>query len=221
MPLAQGERHLLRGRRPGPRGCGSRRPRWCSSAAPGRAQKVNVSVMSRIGPRRRIDVGAARDVLLEDVVLDGAGQRHEQGIPRSWATRRCRGRSRVAAVALMVIEVNTSPSGMPFIRTLHVLNRVDRHPDPAHFAGRQRVSESRPIWVGRSKATDNPTAPLRPANTGTAEFDSAAVPNPAYWRIVHSRARYCVSWIAPGVGDSPGSPESRRPGRSRPARPGP
>ena len=44
-----------------------------------RSQKAKMSVTIRSDGARRIDVGAARDVLLEDVVLDGArqlGERH-------------------------------------------------------------------------------------------------------------------------------------------------
>ena len=40
----------------------------------------------------------------------------------------------MAAVALMVIEVETLPSGMPSKSTLHVVERVDGHADLAHLA---------------------------------------------------------------------------------------
>ena len=44
-------------------------------------------------------------------------------------------------------------------------------------------SESMPIWVGRSSATENPVAPAS-SNDRNRRFDSAAVPNPAYWPMI-------------------------------------
>src|SRR5438445_12334919 len=41
-------------------------------------------------------------------------------------------------------------------------------------------------------------------------FVSLAVPNPAYWRIVQSRARYIVGWIPRVNGGSPGNPRPSR-----------
>ncbi len=40
-------------------------------------------------------------------------------------------------------------------------------------------SESYPIWVGRSKATDSPVVPAA-SSWWYRSFDSLAVPNPAY-----------------------------------------
>ena len=62
--------------------------------------------------RRRVDVGAAGDVLLEQVVLDRAGQSRRDRRPAA-GPRRCRSASRIAAVELIVIEVETWSSGMP------------------------------------------------------------------------------------------------------------
>ena len=50
-------------------------------------------------------------------------------------------------------------------------------------------SESMPICVGRSKATESPVCPAA-RSTRKRAFVSLAVPKPAYWRIVHSRPRY-------------------------------
>ena len=55
-------------------------------------------------------------------------------------------------------------------------------------------SESYPICVGRSNAMDSPVCPLSSRNR-YRWFDSAAVPKPAYWRIVHRRPRYMSRWM--------------------------
>ena len=51
------------------------------------------------------------------------------------------------------------------------------------------ASESYPIWVGRSKATDRPVCPCSSRYLKRA-FVSSAVPKPAYWRMVQTRPRY-------------------------------
>lgn len=53
------------------------------------------------------------------------------------------------------------------------------------------ASESWPIWVGRSKATERPVVPLA-ISCWYRALDSVAVPKPAYWRIVHGRPVYIV-----------------------------
>ncbi len=50
-------------------------------------------------------------------------------------------------------------------------------------------SESRPICVGRSNATDRPVWPCS-SRYRKRRLVSSAVAMPAYWRIVHSRPRY-------------------------------
>ena len=60
------------------------------------------------------------------------------GTPCSSATSSYRGAG-ARAGALIVIEVETSSSGIPSSRTLHVLDRVDRDAGPADLAGRDRV----------------------------------------------------------------------------------
>ena len=43
------------------------------------------------------------------------------------------------AVALIVIDVDTRPSGMPSNSVGHVLDRIDRHADASDFARGERV----------------------------------------------------------------------------------
>ena len=71
-----------------------------------------MSTTSRIDGARREDPLLLRDVLLEDVRLDGAAQLLERRRP---APRRRTRRTRAASPpgALIVIEVETSPSGIP------------------------------------------------------------------------------------------------------------
>ena len=52
-------------------------------------------------------------------------------------------------------------------------------------------SESRPICVGRSKATLSPVCPAS-SNARNRSLVWSAVPNPAYWRMVQRRPRYMV-----------------------------
>jgi hypothetical protein len=54
-------------------------------------------------------------------------------------------------------------------------------------------SESYPIWVGRSKATDSPVWPCS-SRYRNRRFVSWAVAIPAYWRMVQSRPRYIVGY---------------------------
>ena len=86
---------------------------------------------------RRVDVGAARDVLLEDVVLDRARQRRERhalpprhgDVERQQDDRRRVDRHRRRdAVERDAVE-----------QRRHVLDRVDRDADAADFARGQRV----------------------------------------------------------------------------------
>ncbi len=67
------------------------------------------------------------------------------------------------------------------------------------------ASESSPICVGRSNATESPVWPASRSARNRA-FVSSAVPNPAYWRIVHSRPRYIVGCGPLVNGYSPGPP---------------
>ena len=73
------------------------------------------------------------------------------------------------------------------------------------------ASESYPICVGRSKATDRPVVPAS-ISWWKRRLDSAAVPNPAYCRVVHGRVVYIVGYTPRVYGYAPGSP-SFSPGR--------
>ena len=96
-----------------------------------------MSVISRSDALRRVDVGAAGDVLLEHVVLDRAGELVARRRP---APRRRAGTAAAAARpgALIVIEVETLSSGMPSNSSAHVVDRVDRDADLADLAVRDR-----------------------------------------------------------------------------------
>ena len=59
-------------------------------------------------------------------------------IPRRFAVATYIAR-RMIAVALMVIDVETRSSGMSVEQGRHVLERIDRHADPADLAGRKRM----------------------------------------------------------------------------------
>ena len=67
------------------------------------------------------------------------------------------------------------------------------------------ASESCPICVGRSNATDSPIVPFAISRWYRA-LDSAAVPNPAYCRIVHGRPVYIEAYTPRVYGNSPGVP---------------
>ena len=102
-------------------------------------QYAKMSVINRIDWPRRIDVGAAGDVLLQQVVLDRAAadvaQRRRPALP----PRARRASSRIAAVELIVIDVVTFSSGRPAKQQSHVLDRVDRDTDLADLALGARV----------------------------------------------------------------------------------
>ncbi len=55
-------------------------------------------------------------------------------------------------------------------------------------------SESYPIRVGKSNATDSPVCPRASRNLNR-RLASSAVPNPANCRMVQSFPRYIVGWI--------------------------
>ena len=141
MRVGEGERDLLRGRRPGlghvVAGDGDGVP----------ARDLLAAVGEDVGDqpqrlRRRVDVGAAGDVLLEHVVLDRAGELRRRRRP---APRRRAGRAAAASRpgALIVIDVETSSSGMPSNSDAHVVDRVDRDADLADLAVRDRRRRSR------------------------------------------------------------------------------
>ena len=158
-----------------------------------------MSVIRRSDWLRRVDVGAARDVLLEHVVLDRAGR---AGRRRRPAPRRRAGRAAAASQpgALIVIDVETLSSGSPSksvrMSSIESMATPTLPTSPcaigvvgvvAHL-GRQVEGDRQPAGAGLRRAG------------GSAALDSLAVPNPAYWRIVHGRPVYIDRVDAAGVG---------------------
>jgi len=82
-----------------------------------------------------------------------------QGTPCSSAMTRYMA-SRVEAVALIVIEVETRSSGIPSNRRR--MSAIESTATPTRPTSPRAIawSESKPIWVGRSKATERPVVPL-------------------------------------------------------------
>ncbi len=94
-----------------------------------------------------------------------------------------------AAGELMVMDVETPPRSMPEKRvsmSSRVSMATPARPTSPLASG---SSESRPSRVGMSKAVESPSPPARNSSL-KRPLVSAAVPNPANWRIVHSRERY-------------------------------
>ncbi len=108
-------------------------------------------------------------------------------------------------MALMVMEVDTSPSGIPWKRAARSSKESMATPTRPTSPRAMGWSESYPICVGRSKATERPVVPCS-RRYRYRRFVSSAVPKPAYWRMVHRRPRYMVGWIPRVKGYSPGSP---------------
>ncbi len=97
------------------------------------------------------------------------------------------------AVALMVIEVLTASSAMPsksVAMSSTVSMATPTRPTSPAASG---WSESSPIWVGRSNATESPVCP-RCNSERKRSLVSFAVPKPAYWRMVQGRPRYMVGY---------------------------
>ena len=99
--------------------------------------------------------------------------------------------SRMAAVALIVIEVDTRSSGISRNRSARsstVSMATPTRPTSPCAIG---WSESYPICVGRSNAVDSPICPAA-RSWRKRWFVSCAVPKPAYWRMVQSRPVYML-----------------------------
>ena len=111
-------------------------------------------------------------------------------------------------MALMVIEVVTLSRGRPASSSRMSANESMATPTFPTSPSDLGWSESYPIWVGRSKAQDRPVWPAPSRNLNRSLVDSA-VPNPAYWRMVHSRPRYMSGRIPRVKGKCPGSPSCR------------
>ena len=65
----------------------------------------------------------------------------------------------MAAVELMVIDVETFSSGMPSNRRSMSASDDTATPTRPTSPAASGWSESMPIWVGRSKATERPVVP--------------------------------------------------------------
>ena len=90
---------------------------------------------------------------------------------------------------MIVIDVETGSSGIP--RSSVCISSMESMATPTlptspRAAG---ASESYPIWVGRSNATDSPVLPAS-ISWWYRRFDSSAVEKPEYCRIVHGLAVY-------------------------------
>src|SRR5512138_632355 len=96
--------------------------------------------------------------------------------------------SRMAAVELMVMEVDTWSRGMPSKRISMSARESMATPTFPTSPAAMEASESYPICVGRSNATDNPVWPAERRYLYRS-LDSLAVPKPAYWRMVQKRPR--------------------------------
>src|SRR5262249_55366964 len=136
---------------------------------------------------RRTDPFLLRDELLQHVVLDGAaeplprnalllGDRQvhgEQHARRAVDRHRRRHRAEVDALKELARVVDTATPSRP-------------------TSPRARGwSASKPMRVGMSKAVESPVCPS-PSRKWKRVLVSAAVPNPANWRIVQSRPRYML-----------------------------
>ena len=117
---------------------------------------------------------------------------------------------------LMVIDVVTSPSGMPSNSTSMSAAESMATPQCPISPRLRGSSESRPIRVGMSKATDSPPPPSARIILYRS-LVCRALPNPANWRMVHGRPRYPVGYRPRVNGYSPGQPIRSNPGWDEPS----
>ena len=111
--------------------------------------------------------------------------------------------SRIDAVALMVIDVEIFVRSMPSnSRCMSSMESIATPTLPTSPAA-SGWSESMPICVGKSNATERPVVPFASKYLYRL-FDSSASPMPAYWRMVQSRPRYMVACTPRVKGYSPG-----------------
>ena len=92
---------------------------------------------------------------------------------------------------MMVMEVETSFKRMPSKRSRMSSKESMETPTLPTSPKESSWSESRPIWVGRSKATESPVWPASMRYLKRL-LVSLAVPKPAYWRMVQGLPRYIV-----------------------------
>ena len=117
---------------------------------------------------------------------------------------------------LIVIEVVVSASGMPSNSTSMSAAESMATPQCPTSPSERGSSESRPIKVGMSKATDRP-APPAASSILYRSLVCRALPKPENWRIVHGLPRYPVAWMPRVKGNSPGQPILSIPGTTAPS----
>ena len=113
--------------------------------------------------------------------------RAEISAPWRWAAARYMQKTGTAG-PLIVIEVVTSASGMPENRmSMSAAESIATPQCPTSPAARGS-SESAPMSVGMSKATESPVPPA-PRSILYRSLVWRALPNPENWRIVQARPR--------------------------------
>ena len=115
--------------------------------------------------------------------------------------------SNVLAVELMVMLVDTVSNGIPSNRMCRSSTVSMATPTRPTSPRERGESESMPICVGKSNAVDRPVCPAA-SNNLKRSFVALAVPNPAYWRMVHNRPRYMLGCTPRVNGYLPGSARS-------------
>ena len=161
----QRERHLLHRVAPASRKCAPATEIGLKRGV------VRRAVLDRVGDQpdrrpRREDPRAARHVLLEDVVLDRARELARAARPACRPRRRT-SRSRIAAVPLMVNEVEILPSGS-VEEDLGLGEGVERHADLARPPPRRRGGRSRSRTASAGPAPPRGRSALAPAGTCSA-----------------------------------------------------
>ncbi len=120
----------------------------------------------------------------------------DQGTPCFSAAARKKA-NRIVAGPLIVIDVVMSPRGISSNSASKSCNESVATPHRPTSPSERGSSESRPMSVGMSNATDRPPWPCFSRKWYRA-FVSSGVPKPANCRIVHSRPRY-IEWYTPRV----------------------
>src|SRR5579862_5638479 len=92
---------------------------------------------------------------------------------------------------LIVIEVVTSASGILSNSVSMSASELIATPHFPTSPSDKGWSESYPINVGKSKATEGPVCPWE-GKYRNLRLVSSAAPKPANWRMVHRRPRYMV-----------------------------
>jgi hypothetical protein len=127
--------------------------------------------------------------------------------PKAFGSRpRCSARATNIAAQMYPIELAVvrtwliRSSGIPSIRISMSARLSIATPTLPTSPAAAGSSESRPSWVGRSSATENPVTPAS-RRARNRSFVSDAVPNPAYWPMIHGPGRGLIPRV---YGNSPG-----------------